>query len=311
MNIQGMRSAPEGTHRSTARRAALRLGVVAGSLLGMLIALSEARGQAPSPNLPASVRHELRIVATPRPLRIHTVRIDLRDRALSFEVVAAPDPDRGGPAETVLTAPDALSKRRGAVGAINTAAWSMLPDPSTGKPFGYVADKPADIHGWVSNGRRTISPPESGFWSVWMQASGTVSIGEIPSNEARVRDASGARWAVSGFAGILRGGKVLPAASDVRHPRSAIGLGADGTTMVWLLVDGRRPGISEGVSEEELARLLLEAGCTEGINLDGGGSSSLWLRGTNGLSLMNLPSDRTGPRPVPTMLVLKHSRRRR
>jgi len=72
-----------------------------------------------------------------------------------------------------------------------------------------------------------------------------------------------------------------------------------------LVVDGRQKGFSEGVSEEELARLLLESGCADGINLDGGGSSSMWLRNSVfELEVANRPSEATGPRPVPVMLSL-------
>ncbi len=184
----------------------------------------------------------------------------------------------------------------------------MVPDPVTGKTPGYVAGGKADIHGWVENAGQAISAPEAGFWSVWMDVDGKVSIGMVPTigelRQRRIR----ARWAVSGFAGILRDGRVLPAPSDVRHPRTAVGISKDGNTLVWMVVDGRQRGFSEGVSEEELARLLLEAGCEQGINLDGGGSSSLWIRDADGRpGLINRPSDVTGPRPVPVMLMVNRS----
>jgi exopolysaccharide biosynthesis protein len=73
-----------------------------------------------------------------------------------------------------------------------------------------------------------------------------------------------------------------------------------------MVIDGRQNGYSEGVSEEELARLLLEQNCDDGINLDGGGSSSMWIRNAQSeLSTANRPSDATGPRPVPVILNLR------
>ncbi|MFY7952639.1 MAG: phosphodiester glycosidase family protein, partial [Armatimonadaceae bacterium] len=258
--------------------------------------------------LPTSVRYAFLSRSSPRPLQIHIVSIDLRDPGLSFSVVAAKDPDGTGPAETTLTAPKVLASQSDALVAINTAAWSMLPDPVTGKTPGYVAGGKADIHGWVENAGKAISAPEAGFWSVWMDVDDKVSIGMVPTigelRQRRIR----AQWAVSGFAGILQDGRVLSAPSDVRHPRTAVGITKDGNTLVWMVVDGRQRGFSEGVSEEELARLLLEAGCEQGINLDGGGSSSLWIRDANGRpGLINRPSDVTGPRPVPVMLVVNRS----
>ena len=110
---------------------------------------------------------------------------------------------------------------------------------------------------------------------------------------------------MSGFRGILADGKVLVEASEVRHPRTAVGITSDHRTLVWIVVDGRQNGYSEGVSEEELARLLLEQQCEHGINLDGGGSSSMWLRNAKSeLSTANRPSDAVGPRPVPVVLNL-------
>lgn len=280
------------------------LGAVA-----LLVAGCDASAQTPVVGpLPTSVRYAFISRSSPRPLKIHIVSIDVRDPSLSFAVVAAKDPDGSGPAETILTAPKVLAAQSDALVAINTAAWSMLSDPVTGKAPGYVAGGKADIHGWVENAGQAISPPEAGFWSVWMDQQGKVSLGMVPTiGELRQRKIR-ARWAVSGFAGILQDGRILPAPSEVRHPRTAVGITKDGNTLVWLVVDGRQKGFSEGVSEEELARLLLEARCHHGINLDGGGSSSLWIRDANGRpGLINRPSDVIGPRPVPVMLVVKQS----
>jgi exopolysaccharide biosynthesis protein len=75
--------------------------------------------------------------------------------------------------------------------------------------------------------------------------------------------------------------------------------------MIWLVVDGRQPGYSEGVSEHELARLMIDLECDQAINLDGGGSSILLLGNSVGqLRAANRPSDRTGHRPVPVALCL-------
>jgi exopolysaccharide biosynthesis protein len=77
-----------------------------------------------------------------------------------------------------------------------------------------------------------------------------------------------------------------------------------------MVVDGRQQGYSEGVSEEELAKLLIERGCSEGINLDGGGSSSMWIRNDKDeLSVANSPSEKTGVRPVPVVLSLIRDRK--
>jgi len=62
---------------------------------------------------------------------------------------------------------------------------------------------------------------------------------------------------------------------ETKHPRSAIGRTSEGKVLL-LTVDGRFPGQAEGISIPELAHLLGILGATEALNLDGGGSSTLW-----------------------------------
>ena len=62
-----------------------------------------------------------------------------------------------------------------------------------------------------------------------------------------------------------------------RHPRTAAGLDAAGRTLTLVVIDGRQPGHSVGVTLPELADLLLARGVDDAINLDGGGSSVMVL----------------------------------
>ena len=78
--------------------------------------------------------------------------------------------------------------------------------------------------------------------------------------------------------------------ADTRHPRTAVGITADGS-VVLLVVDGRQASISNGASLADLAIILSQLGCTEGINLDGGGSSTLVLGDEQGnVTVENSPS---------------------
>ncbi len=74
-------------------------------------------------------------------------------------------------------------------------------------------------------------------------------------------------------------------ASD-RHPRTGIGISADGNTIIMMVVDGR--GASRGVTTGMLGDLMLRAGAAEAVNLDGGGSSTLY---TAALGVRNKCSD--------------------
>ncbi|MDR3193639.1 MAG: phosphodiester glycosidase family protein [Treponema sp.] len=91
--------------------------------------------------------------------------------------------------------------------------------------------------------------------------------------------------AVGGFHRILRNGELTRRAREKqegpRSARSAAGLSDGGKTLYLLAIDGKRPG-SPGATEAETALILRQLGATEGINLDGGGSSALALRFPDG-----------------------------
>lgn len=122
------------------------------------------------------------------------------------------------------------------------------------------------------------------------------SVGGFP---VLLRD--GRRWFKNEPASFVRG----------RHPRTAIGWNAEGD--VWLVVvDGRRPAYSEGMTLLELAELLLDLGATEAVNLDGGGTSTFVVGGR----VVNRPSDQLVQRggveqvvhvPTPSDVVLNDS----
>jgi exopolysaccharide biosynthesis protein len=97
--------------------------------------------------------------------------------------------------------------------------------------------------------------------------------------------------------------KMLPAFATDRHPRSAVASLSDGR-VILAVVDGRQPA-SVGMSLEELARLLLEHGATNAMNLDGGGSTAMVVQGR----IVNRPSDVLGERPVSdAILVMPNSK---
>jgi hypothetical protein len=84
-----------------------------------------------------------------------------------------------------------------------------------------------------------------------------------------------------------------------RNPRTLAGVTGDGKLLL-VAVDGRQPGYSVGASFEESALILQALGAEQGINLDGGGSTSI----TVGESLLNKTSDTTGERPLGDAIVI-------
>ncbi len=85
-----------------------------------------------------------------------------------------------------------------------------------------------------------------------------------------------------------------------KHPRTAIGY-TKNNQLIILLVQGRFPGIAEGATLEQLAQILIELNCIEAMNLDGGGSSCLLVNGKETIK----PSDNTGQRAIPAVLIIK------
>lgn len=79
---------------------------------------------------------------------------------------------------------------------------------------------------------------------------------------------------------------------ETRHPRTAVAKLKDGKFLM-VTVDGRSES-SGGIGLFDLAALLLEFGATDAMNLDGGGSTTMYLDG----KVVNKPSDKEGERKV-------------
>ena len=74
-----------------------------------------------------------------------------------------------------------------------------------------------------------------------------------------------------------------------RHNRTAVGIREDGTVL-FLVADGRAKE-AEGLSLKELQLLLRWLGCRDALNLDGGGSTTIWLDFNEFQGVLNCPSD--------------------
>ena len=103
---------------------------------------------------------------------------------------------------------------------------------------------------------------------------------------------------------MLRNGRVTASTTPDRHPRTAVGIGTEGD-VVLVVVDGRNEK-SAGVTLHELALIMKSLGCHDALNLDGGGSSTMYWKNRG---VMNYPSDNkkfdhAGERQVHNILLL-------
>ena len=85
-----------------------------------------------------------------------------------------------------------------------------------------------------------------------------------------------------------------------KHPRTGMGYTKDGY-LVIMVIQGRFPGIAEGATLGQEAKLLIEIGCVEALNLDGGGSSCMLINGKETIK----PSEKGEERPVPAVFLIK------
>ena len=122
----------------------------------------------------------------------------------------------------------------------------------------------------------------------------------------------GARTALSGGPWLVRNGKRQKIRSSPddpyelssmleQHPRTAFGWNKQWYFMVQ--VDGRQRDLSVGMTLDEFSAYLVKLGCQEALNLDGGGSSSLWFNG----AVRNNPCDGY-ERPIANSLLVVRKR---
>jgi exopolysaccharide biosynthesis protein len=94
--------------------------------------------------------------------------------------------------------------------------------------------------------------------------------------------------------------QMIPTFASELHPRTAIAQTFDGRALL-LTADGRRAPERVGLRLDELARLLIELDARDAINLDGGGSTTMVIKG----QVRNFPTDPTGERPVSDAIVVR------
>ena len=104
------------------------------------------------------------------------------------------------------------------------------------------------------------------------------------NNEVTFNEPKGAVYnAVSGDRMLVEKGKRIDnLESQSVEPRSAAGLNQNGRWLFLVVIDGRQPGYSDGATFPDLADFLISLGSYTGINLDGGGSSTLVIESALG-----------------------------
>ena len=134
-------------------------------------------------------------------------------------------------------------------------------------------------------------------------------VSAVPADYARIT--KGWNEAIAAGPVLIEQGRDLTADrrspfDTTRHPRTMIGYDADGW-IYWVVVDGRAAGNAAGATIPEMAAIARYLGLMEALNLDGGGSSTLWSEATG---VVNHPTDNhkfdhEGERAVPNIIIAK------
>jgi hypothetical protein len=109
-----------------------------------------------------------------------------------------------------------------------------------------------------------------------------------PTEEMLTKPLPWMQQALTGIPMLIEGGKIVDVEVDHtlfkhKHPRTAMGMTKDGSTVLLVVVDGRQPDWSLGLKTEQLAQLLGSHGAHTAVNLDGGSSSTLVVPKLGGL----------------------------
>jgi exopolysaccharide biosynthesis protein len=222
---------------------------------------------------------------------VQALRLDPRRIRLEIGVAA----DRLPARETVVD----IAARRQALAAVN-AGFFVLAD---GRPAGLLKVR-GQLVGGTSRARGAVGLLERRGRTLLLFDRMVVDRERRayrPVLGSPARDWSRAAHAVGG-AGLLRLNgrelsdwteeKIAAGFDTTRHPRTMIG---DDGASIWLItIDGRQPARSLGMTFTELQGLARRLGLRSALNLDGGGSTTMVVRG----AIVNHPSDEGGARKV-------------
>lgn len=153
----------------------------------------------------------------------------------------------------------------------------------------------------IRQAQPAVKIPDNGYVIVTRQSgaqfiNSNIKVGDnIGLSISTTPDWNNLKMAMTGSAILIKDGLIpLKFSYNIagRHPRTAVGSSRDGKQLLLVTVDGRQNN-SIGMTQTELAQLMLELGAYNALNLDGGGSTTMVARtpGTNNLEVINSPSD--------------------
>ncbi|MBI5954283.1 MAG: SH3 domain-containing protein [Chloroflexi bacterium] len=250
-----------------------------------LALLSVVRPTSIKQNLFRGVTFLQKDLVAPRKNRVYVLAVDLTTSGLEFLVT--PSKISGGILCSQTTSKFLEAYSLGA--AINGDGYSYL-DASAYPPSTVCSSggDPVKVNGYAASRGTVYSPTKTVQPTVYISSKNQVTIDEKPNKPFNA--VSGDRMVVKNGATVSNLAALAPA------PRTAIGLNRNGRWFILLVVDGRQSGYSEGLTLSELGDLLRTYGVYTGVNMDGGGSSAMIIKGIDGEArILNSPIDQNIP----------------
>lgn len=225
----------------------------------------------------------------PRPVNVHIIKVDLTTPGIAFLVTPGPT-NAERPLNTRKTS-DFLAEFELQV-AINGDFFEPV-FSSTSLDYYFSGDTSVEVRGFAASRGDIYSQGRRSAPTFYISAGNHVSF--TPPPEGDIYNA------ISGSVLFIQNGSItLPQRTAPyiieQHPRSALGLDQSGRYLYLVVIDGRQPNFSEGVTMHEFAEILLEHGVYHALNLDGGGSSTLVIEDKNSKPrILNSPIYRRVP----------------
>jgi len=216
-------------------------------------------GFTPWETLAPGVEYARANLTLPRLMKCHAIRIDLTHPGTRVKVAGDPDGVGGMKARWATS----FLRRHRLVVAINATPFQpdVIFPGRTVRPTGLVV-KDAE----------QVSAPAPNLDALVLEPGGTMRFQRSQRVEPGVFEVAG------GFVVTLENG-VNRGETGLVDAVTSVGLSADRRWMIWLVVDGRQAGYSEGAKGSESAELMKTLGAGDAMLFDGGGSSTLVARG--------------------------------
>lgn len=266
--------------------------VLAGIFIGGTIYFENGRPlQIPvKEHLFPGVDYARKVQLAPRPMVIHVIAIDKRTSRLRFLVTPPDNRENQFPLRARTTSQ--FLQEFGVQIAINGDGFSPWWSHSPVDYYPHAGD-PVQPRGDTASRGKVYWTSTAPVPTLYISTRNLMSFDE-PNKPFN---------AISGEYLLVMGGDPIPDLNNsTTQPRTAVGYSRNGRFLYMVVVDGRQPLYSEGITLNELAHLMISLGAQYAMNLDGGGSSTMVVEGNDGRPrILNSPIDNYIPgreRPV-------------